>query len=242
MYVYNEDFDLSHSSGDSLGLTMPDTNQIDTSYYATRLVIEGTRQDTVSTWQQWPEASGGGSQIIDTFTDSDGITLASHTPESGSWTLRNGSSTITINSNHITASVNGGATYYYNDTPPTSADYTVSCNYYMSSASQAGLYISIRNTSSGDNCYFAQFNGGDWVLRKVVSGSVTQLGSYTGLDPTTMRSLSLSAVGSTITVSVDDTDVIVVTDTDIASAGYAGVVSYYCDVNSNNWIDNLGIK
>jgi len=63
-YIYHEDYANLDGSGDSLGLTFPDTNAIDTSWYAVRWNVDGVRQDTLSNWAMWPEAGSSTTYLV----------------------------------------------------------------------------------------------------------------------------------------------------------------------------------
>jgi hypothetical protein len=71
-------------------------------------------------------------------------------------------------------------------------------------------------------------------LYKYVSGSATQIGSSTSSLSTT-GNLYISAVGSTITVKVDGTTKISVTDTAVTSGKYAQIGAY------NGWGAGLAV-
>lgn len=167
--------------------------------------------------------------LFDTFTDTDGTLITAHTGEIGAtWTVQNGyapATAPTIASNGLYAPVVPAA--YYASGVPASANYCVeSVLNFRSSVASDTTGPAGRITIGANTMYFCRYNvaAGGWQLQKLVTGTITQLGStVTEAFPTgQIRTLGLLMVGDTITMRLDGADILVRTDSAITDAGRAG--------------------
>src|SRR5262249_8766684 len=124
--------------------------------------------------------------VNDTFTDTNGTTLGSHTGETGAtWTKYPGyTSDDAITSNRLRGP--GSATYgfYLASGTPGVADYDVEGELFVvSDANGTGDSWAIlgRADSAADSYYYVTFHAtnGEWQLVKNVTSSFTTLGTYT---------------------------------------------------------------
>lgn len=165
--------------------------------------------------------------VQDTFTDTAGVTLASHTGELGA-TWAKGSPAP--NNAVITSAGRvrmGGATsgYYYASGTPASAEYDVECDLYV--ASKSGQHgIAGRLSTSADTCYRARLDASNnlMLFEKVVAGTNTQLSStaktYT-IGNT--YAIKLEIRDAAKKVFQDGVEVTSSADNAITSAGTAGI-------------------
>ncbi len=173
-----------------------------------------------------------GSFVTDNFNGSEGDALETYQPD---WT-RHGSyyGYAEIAANRVRPASTSSPCYYRTATPP-AADYEVIADVHI--ATDSGNYIADvcgRINTSAKTMYLASCYGsaasGGWRLRKVVAGTVTQLGT-TVTSPTrsagsTYR-LKLKMSGDQISLYVDGALVIgPITDTAITAAGKAGIQFY----------------
>lgn len=165
--------------------------------------------------------------VSDTFADVDGTLLTAHTGQTGAtWTLQSGTGSVAIKSNQAVGTATGPLSYYASGTPG-SADYTVQAtlDYNSNLGVNAGIGARLSSTAwTGYLFLYDDGGGGRWILYKIVTGSLTQLGvSAATLTAGQSYVMSLNVTGSTITCSVGGAAVITVTDTSITAAGFAGV-------------------
>lgn len=179
--------------------------------------------------------------VQDTMAGTDGTVLTSHVGSVGAtWTqlTASGSESATIFSNTLFAT--GGPSdeaYYYASGSPANADYQVALNYLAMTeprlSNNIGCYPLLRvNTSSGSSptayVAFRSTNASLWYIAKYVSGVLTLLAGTTPgipLTPGATYALIFKIVGTTLTLSVNGTIILTITDSSISSAGKAGIVS-----------------
>jgi hypothetical protein len=150
----------------------------------------------------------------DTFTEASDTTLISHTSDSGhSWTKNQG--------NNLTVLASGD--YLYNAAPSNTSKYTLGVT-----PASAEYDVQATVTASGngpgpsgradfDNEYGCYFQSGDWVLRKIVSGVETSIGSYTGDAPTSAKVVKLEIRDATKKVYIDGVERISSSDNAVTS-------------------------
>lgn len=161
----------------------------------------------------------------DDFTGTNGAMIGGRTPVvGGTWTVHPsspGGSNMQINANTALVYISSQPIIYVN-TAAATANYSVKCKVYSSSWSGGPVG---RLSSSGINCYLVAYNGGAnaWQLYAYVAGTPTMLGQFVGDNPTTPRTIELIMSGSTISVKIENTTRISVTDTSVTAAGYAGI-------------------
>lgn len=179
--------------------------------------------------------------VSDSFTDTDGTNLGSHTGETGAtWTIHPSYSVhAKIQSNRAYA--NGALRCYYASGTPASADYAVEgVIRRVTKTGNAG--IAGRVDTSANTMYLVIWQGGaNWELYKFVSGTGTQLGSGYNDDPAdgTDRTVKLEMIGTAIKVYVDGTERISVTDSAITAAGRAGIRTNTATTTTGYHIDSL---
>ena len=174
-------------------------------------------------------AEGGGAFLNDTFTDTNGVAVTAHTPETGgSWVAQTGytpSPNSLINNNRLYAASATGV--YRNTATPPSADYYVECVLdFFTTVSADNNGVTGRASDVANTFYFARWSqtAGGFQLFKCVAGTNTQLGStYTNAFTSGSRTVRLTMTGTTIAMSIDGTERVSVTDSSIAAAGFAGI-------------------
>ncbi len=165
--------------------------------------------------------------IYDDFNRADGTSLGSN------WTDL-GTNSAAISSNKITGNNSGNwQGQYYNAAQAGSANYdvvgTIST---ATSTSQTSLGLGGRIDSATGHGYYIFWNAsGYWDLSRYDGGlNPTNIGqgSALQLDPSTPRTVILRLRGSTISVIVDGTTVITVSnETTYSAKGYAGIQNWY---------------
>lgn len=186
--------------------------------------------------------------VTDSFTDTNGTSIASHTGELGaSWSALTGSSVVpTIVSNALDPSTgaDANALYYASGVPP-SADYSVSVTCVAGSALNPIAGPALRMSTSAQTGYFGLlfFLTGSTIfaIYKYVGGSIAQVANSGGTSPVTAGqtyTITLSATGSALTLKVQrssdgywasggtwvesEANCISTTDSSISAAGRAG--------------------
>jgi adhesin HecA-like repeat protein len=162
--------------------------------------------------------------LPDTFTGTNGTALSTY---DALW-VRNSaySGTLEIQSNTCRLRTSGAAsTVYVYDQAPASADYDVSAVFNFSSNSDNAAGVVGRASKTANTMYMFRAEGANVNLYKFVAGVATQLGSSvaSGVGINTNTTLKLSMVGTTIKGFVDGVEKISVTDSAIATAGFAGL-------------------
>lgn len=185
----------------------------------------------------------------DTFTDTSGTALDSHTPDVGGPITKHpvstgaGGAVAISNANRGRKSTANRGSYYYAGLPA-SADYTVGGVMRPIDTTNSSVGVAGRMNTVAETYYRAYFDRGSGLLQLevAVSGTLTSLGSFsttpaTGSDNTVV----LSMVGTAISVSLNGTTVISVTDSSIAAAGKAGVSTAFVagSDSTGNHLDNF---
>ena len=177
--------------------------------------------------------------VNDNFTGTDGTDLSSHTSDSGhTWTKRGGSA-IVINNNRINSAASDDSNGYYSSATPASADYEVQADFTVGNSANVTPAIGIRMATGAVTGYIVLYGNGTWELHAVVAGvEGAAIGTYTGDQPTTTKTVVLKASGTTISVTIGGVSRISVTDSSISAAGRPGVAEYFSDPDSAKYIDN----
>jgi hypothetical protein len=170
--------------------------------------------------------------VNDTFTDTTGTALASHTGETGAtWTLLAGSATTKlIESNTLIAA--GSRAIYKASGTPASADYEVHAwqtyrGAYGQDFHRTGVALRLDSSGNGYAAYPAADESSTLKLARLDSGGVpTTIASVSYTPPATGTEVkfTLRAVGSTLKVYVNDVEQISYTDSTYSAAGNAGVM------------------
>ncbi|MEY2632212.1 MAG: hypothetical protein RIR00_866 [Pseudomonadota bacterium] len=177
-----------------------------------------------------------------TFTGANGAAVET---ADTNWTGSN----ATISGNAARNNTASTAQYYHSQVP-TSADYDVSADTVIFSASGSRVAaVTARHSTSASTYYAAQYTntGGGWRLLRFVAGVQSQLGA-SAANPvpttTTVCRVTLRVEGSAISLYVDGALTIgPITDTAIADAGRGGFRINASAVNLgwDNWsLDTLG--
>ena len=154
---------------------------------------------------------------------SDNFNRANESPIAAPWATANGNCQLSSNKAYPAAA---NAIFRYDGTGATQTDcYAVLTPVVMN---YGGIYLLLRwdgnvTTNAPSNCYAAQISGtGSIFLRKYVNGSPTTIGTATSQPTTGTHTLMIQAVGTTIKVALDGTQIISVTDS-AYSSGKTGV-------------------
>jgi hypothetical protein len=174
----------------------------------------------------------------DDFTDSAGTVLSSHTPSGGGSWARNPTAIyagidVVVAANRVRIAQRGSTAYYHGGAPA-SADYDVSADIYVASASSVAgaAVVGRQSTSDGSGYAFGTLgSSGLWNLYRVgTTGGVASLGTFSDTISTgTTRAIKLEMRGTTIKGYVDGTAVVTATNSTVTAAGKAAV-----RFNSNN--------
>lgn len=166
------------------------------------------------------------------FAAADGTTLA--TADANFSLHPSYTGTAQIAANRVRANSTTNSAYIHSGVPA-SADYSVSCDQWMTEADGGGNGINVavcaRMDAAANTLYMARYLGGTtdaWQLYKIVAGTATLLGSSAAATlAATAYALKLEVIGSAIKVYVSGgtTAVISVTDTAVTAAGKAGIRS-----------------
>ena len=171
----------------------------------------------------------------DSFFDTAGVTIASHTSTNitgdasngGTWTVHSQFSPNTMQISNANRCKNGSAsvnaTIYHS--AAAGNDCSVKCVIHVFS-NTGNVGVCGRMATGANTYYRAVFtNGTGWQLFKIVAGSQSQLGSTAGGTTLTVGNdvnLELKMSGTTISVIVDGTTLITATDSAITS-GVSGI-------------------
>ena len=124
--------------------------------------------------------------VSDSFTDSDGTSLASHTGEIGATWAAMAASTLvpTIQSNSLDSGASEGNAFYYASGVPYSADYSASCDIVRNTSALSAAGVGVRIATGHHTGYFGIFFSGN--------GTVGSIYRYF------LGTLSLLAAGNTV--------------------------------------------
>lgn len=191
----------------------------------------------------------------DTFTDTNGTALNSHTPDTGtSWSLlyQDADKRYEIQSNTAEQvnGLNGGAFYTADATYP-SADYSVQFTLSGLPANSAQNIFVMARIADIDNLYAVRItsnNPQDSQIYRKLSGTWTALGSKFN-QPGASSVMRFEVVGDSLEVYDDDVLVASATDTNITAAGKAGIgggggaegISAGIDMNSACSVDAFSV-
>lgn len=194
----------------------------------------GTWRPSTLAWFEAHNTGGSGGQggttfISDTFTaGTAGELLTVHSPGTGGvWNV------LTDRTGHKLSAAgrmygerpNGALddAMSYNAATPASADYDVQADVVqLTAASAVGVMGRIDTAARTGYAAFYDAGSGLYKLEKIINGSYTNLGTYAAAAGTVM----LRMRGTTISLLVNGTSRISVTDSSITSAGRAGTWSY----------------
>lgn len=162
----------------------------------------------------------------DAFTDSNGTLLQNHTPTVGGlWTKLVGGTGADIEIHNNQATPSGDGVVYYNGGTPSGAEYDVLLTQKIAGSSNYALGQYGRLSTSAETGYLAWSNAGAYFLYKAVSGSFTELGSWT-TAPAANDVVKLEIRNASKKVFVNGTQRISSTNNDVTAAGKAGLRCY----------------
>lgn len=180
--------------------------------------------------------------VNDTFTDTNGVGILSHTGELGAtWTVHpSHSQDGSIDTNRLITTT---SSFVYASGVPGSANYSVDIYFHAKSLASNGGVTAVGRVATGANTFYgALYNTVDtsWTLYKIVAGSFTPLAYYgqtltAGVD----YKATLDMNGTTIRLLIDDVQRASVTDSDITAAGRAGVRISYSTNTTGLHIDRV---
>jgi hypothetical protein len=174
----------------------------------------------------------------DSFAGINGADLNSRNDDLGnSWSRAGGTANAAVldtstSPNSARGNGLGSLAYYKNSGTPASADYTVQATIFVKGATTStavSMLGRVSTNSTADDTYYqasATYNGSAQAavqLFKKIAGVVTQLGSDFLHTWASGDVIKLVMSGTTIKVNLNGTDVITVTDSAIAAAGFSGV-------------------
>lgn len=166
--------------------------------------------------------------LSDTFTDTAGTGLASHTADSGhTWTehasLTTGDMVIS-DANRVRSNSNNTSVYHSSWVPAT-ADYDVTAVIRRLS-SLGSLGVVARCETGANTMYLFRYNTGTtaWEILLLNAGASSTLGSFSqSLSDNTSYTLKAELRGTALKLYVDSVERISVTDSTISAKGVAGV-------------------
>lgn len=168
--------------------------------------------------------------IYDTFTDTSGTNLESHTPDTGgAWTRHPSYTSARLqisNANRCRKSADAAAACYYNATDPGADEYEVVVTLRCMDTTGAAFGPAARIDASAATMYICRYStaANRWELYKIVAFSATLLGYWSDtFSVGTEREVRLAVATGSQTVTVDGTDRITAYDTAITARGYAGL-------------------
>lgn len=185
--------------------------------------------------------------LNDTFTEGSNVNLASHTGELGAtWTDHpHATYASAINVDAGTDRIFGtGIGAYYASGVPASANYYAQADFYHVSTIAVNIAICVRMHVTDDTMYLARLEDGTtWVVRKIVVGVSTTLGTSSNQIPTVgnFKTGKLVVAGDQLNFYVNGSlEIGPITDTAITAAGKTGVRSVgVSSASTGMHIDNL---
>lgn len=193
--------------------------------------------------------------VNDTFTGTDGTTLASHTPDDGgTWQITStaaagGSSsgvTAILSSGTLTANAPGlQSSLYRHSASPATAEYDITAEFIIGTTSTSNDYWNLvgRLTATGTtdsvlSRYCASYRGAGtgWRILKNINGTATVL-AQAATSVTGTKSVKFEIRNATKTLYVDGVSTVSTTDNTITQVGKVGLGAP--DDQSVNSIDNL---
>lgn len=180
---------------------------------------------------------------IETFTDSAGTNLTSHSGELGDWTKQTGATGSMVVSNVNAARLDTASTFtsYYSTAIPSVTSYVVTVDFVVKTT-PAGHFYWVQ--AHGDTAAYTYYQGvfdcdsNEWKLAKVVNTATTVLGTPYGqtlVDGQTYQ-VRLDVADGSQKLYIDGALRVSATDSDAAltSAGRAGLGGYTFDAVTNS--------
>lgn len=163
--------------------------------------------------------------VVDTFTDTTGTNLQSHTGETGATWATNPDypSNVKVSSLGDLFCPSGVGVYYASGVPVT-ADYEIEADLVVKSVAGSGGVMGRMNATSPVAFYWARYLTNKWELYASTTNNATLIGQYSQtLNVGQTYNLRLRMVGSSIKVLIDDVERISVTSNTLTDKGLAGL-------------------
>ncbi len=171
--------------------------------------------------------------VLDTFTEASTVDLASHTGELGAtWARQTGyASQGSINVVGATDSLEAVSSPYPSvwraSGAGSGADVESTAVFAVGASPAVGMGLTLRAAAAAQTFYLALYatGTGQWQMYKMVAGALTAIGSATSsgaLAANTTKTVKFKAVGTSLTLTVEGTQVLSVTDSAINAAGGVG--------------------
>lgn len=188
--------------------------------------------------------------VNDTMTEGSNTTLQSHTGEVGAtWAKITGyTMDATINASTDRLHATGATTYagYYASGVPASADYDVEADLHVvtddGDSDPWAILGRLDHLAASDTFYYVSYNASanQWGLYKAVSGTYTELGTFSQtLTAGNSYRAKLEMRGTAVKAFVDGVQRISVTDSDVTTAGRAGLYLNRSDGTVGHHLDNF---
>lgn len=180
--------------------------------------------------------------LIDTFTDTDGTDLASHTPDAGgSWTEHSSFSSGAVDVRSNRARPGTGESCYYHSTA-VDRNFSINAKVRRVGSSTSGMYGGVCAVqTAAKTIYEIDMQTTGLYLGKYVAGSFTALGQYLFV-PTADTTYTVAVVftSSTVTVYLDGTNRISVSDSAVSPTRF-GVYGGSNTTSAGFHIDDFSI-
>lgn len=166
--------------------------------------------------------------VEDSFTDTSGTVLSSHTPNIGGTWTKHGSYTGDMNisdANRLRMGSGTASRCFYNSTDPAGAEYDLECIDRVITAANNAFGMAGRIATGANTMYMMRYqqSTGNWQLYKIVTGTATLLGEFTqARTSSTESTVKLEIRDATKKVYIDGVERISSTDNAITAAGKAG--------------------
>jgi hypothetical protein len=177
--------------------------------------------------------------VQDTFTDTNGTNLNSHTGETGAtWTDGSRTGDLTINGNRVHYG-SGTVPWLYASGTPATAEYDVEADFVAVGipATPGNPGIMGRMATAAETAYLIRYieSGTGWQFLKAVAGGYTVLGTYN----TTLTSVKLEIRDAAKKVYLAGVERISSVDNAITAAGKAGITIAAGTSTNGNHVDNF---
>jgi len=193
-----------------------------------------TNNSASDRYPSWQSLAAPPNQIVvvrDSFTAADGVELSQHVGELGaSWAQPSYShnSKDYIYSNRVTHEVTGYRNIYYASGQPQSSCYAQATFTLLGPATGAAVAgLVFRLDPESEDYYYASYDrsAGNWAIYSNLDGATTQLASWSeALTTGDVRTVRVEAAGGSLTLFINGTNRIAITNADHAAAGRVGVL------------------
>ena len=181
--------------------------------------------------------------IQDTFTEGSDVELSLHTPDiGGAWSKHPSfatSATVVASEDRLRGDSSTASSLYTNATAPATNDYKIEWTARQTTVgtgSRAGA-VGRYNATTNDG-YNVYYDGTQWILVSVVSGTATELAAWNGSETVnTDYAIRWTMLGGLHEVFFDGVRRISTTDNTFLSAGRAGIL---CRLNGR--VDNFTVS